>query len=137
MPMRIIYGGLGWVAVALALAGLVVPGMPSTIFVLAASFCFAKSSPRFQRWLGGNRWLGPVLERYASQGGMAPSAKRAALAAMWIAVLLSSATLAGINWAAAAATMSLGAVGTLTIVYGVRTVPERAGLPASAEKTRT
>jgi uncharacterized membrane protein YbaN (DUF454 family) len=123
-PTRMIYGGLGWCAVGLALAGVMVPGLPTTVFVLAASYCFSRSSPRFERWLRENAWLGPRLQRLASAGGMPPSAKRAALVAMWTAVLLSSVVLAGMHWAAAVGTLGLGAVGTLAILFGVRTAPE-------------
>ena len=60
----------------------------------------------------------------ARAGGMPPSAKRAALTAMWIAVLLSSTVLLHVHWAAAVVTLGLGAVGTLAILFGVRTVPD-------------
>ena len=90
-----LYGALGWCAVALALAGVILPGLPTTIFILIASYCFSRSSARFERWLRENRWLGPRLQRIAGAGGMPPSAKRAALTAMWVAVLLSSSVLMG------------------------------------------
>jgi uncharacterized membrane protein YbaN (DUF454 family) len=121
MPTRMIYQGLGWCAVVLALVGIVVPGLPTTVFVLAASYCFSRSSPRFERWLRENRWLGPRLQRVAQSGGMPRSAKRAALTAMWTAVLLSSAVLAGTHWAAALGTIALGLVGTISILFAVRT----------------
>ena len=124
MPKRMIYGGLGWCAVALALVGVLVPGLPTTVFVLAASYCFSRSSPRFEQWLLDNAWLGPVLRRFASAGGMPRSAKRAALAAMWTAVLLPWGALVSVHWAAALGTIGLGAAGTLLILFLVRTVPE-------------
>jgi uncharacterized membrane protein YbaN (DUF454 family) len=125
-PTRMIYGGLGWCAVALAVAGVIVPGLPTTVFVLAASYCFSRSSPRFERWLRENPWLGPPLQRLASGGGLPLSAKRAALTAMWTAVLLSSGVLVGIHWALALGTIGLGGVGTLSILFGVPTVSEHA-----------
>jgi uncharacterized protein len=123
---RMVYGGVGWCAVALAIAGVLVPGLPTTVFVLVASYCFSRRSPRFERWLRENRWLGPTLRRIAPGGGMPASAKRAALTAMWTAVLLSSSLLIRVNWAVALGTIGLGAVGTLSILFGVRTVPEPA-----------
>ena len=120
----LIYGGLGWCAVALAVVGVFVPGMPTTVFVLAAAYCFSRSSPRFERWLREHPLLGPFLQRVAPGGGMPLSAKRAALMAMWTAVLLSSAVLAGVHWAASAITIGLGVVGTLSILFAIRTVPE-------------
>jgi uncharacterized membrane protein YbaN (DUF454 family) len=121
---RVVYGALGWCAVALAIAGAMLPVMPTTIFVLAASYCFARSSPRFERWLRTNRWLGPTLQRFAAAGGMPRSAKRSALMAMWAAVLLSAAALSRAHWTLALLVVGLGAVGTLSILFGVRTVPE-------------
>jgi uncharacterized membrane protein YbaN (DUF454 family) len=120
----VLYLVIGCCAVAFGVAGTLLPGVPTTVFVLVASYCFSRSSPRFERWLRENRFLGPALQRYASGGGMAPSAKRAALTAMWIAVLVSSAVLLEMHWAAAAGTMGLGAVGTVSILFGVRTVSE-------------
>ncbi len=125
MTARVVYGGLGWCAVALAAVGVVVPGLPTTVFVLAASYCFSKSSPRFARWLRNHRWFGPVLERSFRNGGMPPSAKRRALLAMWIGVLVSSLVLSRIRPMGALIIIGLGAVGTLAIVFAVRTVPER------------
>jgi hypothetical protein len=55
---------------------------------------------------------------------MPSSAKRAALMAMWMAIVPSSAVLAGVHWAAVVITVGLGVVGTLSILYAVRTVPE-------------
>ncbi len=124
IPTRVIYGGLGWCAVALAVAGVMVPGLPTTVFILAASYCFSRSSPRFERWLRDNPWLGPPLQRLAVAGGMPRREKCAALAAMWTAVLLSSAVLVRMHWAAAVGTLGLGAVGTVSILFGVRSVPE-------------
>jgi uncharacterized membrane protein YbaN (DUF454 family) len=126
-PVRVAFGALGWCAVVLAAAGVVVPGLPTTVFVLAASYCFSKSSPRFARWLRKNRWFGPSLERFAAQGGLPPSAKRHALWAMWTAVVASSVVLSSAHPMGALATLGLGALGTLSILFAVRTVPERAG----------
>ena len=123
---RIIFVCLGWCAVALAIAGIAVPGLPTTVFVLAASYCFSRSSPRFERWLRANRWLGPSLQRLASGEGMPRSAKRAALAVMWTAVLFSSSVLTRVHWGLAVGTIVLGATGTLAILFGVRTAPEQA-----------
>ena len=119
---RLIYAALGWCAVAFAVAGALLPGMPTTMFVIAAAWCFSRSSRRFELWLRESPLLGPFLRRVAPEGGMPASAKRAALMAMWTAVLFSSALLAGVHWAAAIATVGLGIVGTLSILFAVRTI---------------
>jgi hypothetical protein len=42
---RRIYLGVGLLSVALAAVGAVVPGLPTTIFLIVASYCFARSHP--------------------------------------------------------------------------------------------
>jgi uncharacterized protein len=135
-PARMIYGGLGWCAVALAVAGIMVPGLPTTVFVLAAAYCFSRNSPCFERRLRDNPWLGPPLQRLASGGGLPRSAKRAALTAMWTATLLSAGVLVGAHWAVALGTIGLGGVGTVAILFGVRTVPESAYTTSPRDTTR-
>src|SRR5215470_7418804 len=121
---RVVYGGLGWCAVALAFAGVFVPGLPVTVFVLIASWLFARSSPRFERYLLTNRWFGSRLQRFRDNGGMPRSAKFAALGSMWTAITISSVMLASVSIAGSLITILLGGVGTLTIVFGVCTVAE-------------
>jgi uncharacterized membrane protein YbaN (DUF454 family) len=123
---RAVYIVCGMCAVALAAAGLLLPGLPGTVFLLIASWCFTRSSPRFERWLREHPWLGPALRRHAGAGGMSRSAKRAALTLMWVSVLVSAAILLRVHPAVAIAMVGLGAIGTLSIVFGVRTAPERA-----------
>ena len=48
---------LGWLMVLLGIIGIVVPGMPTTVFLIAAVWAFSRSSLRFQRWL----WLHPLF----------------------------------------------------------------------------
>jgi uncharacterized protein len=120
---RYIYIGLGCLAVGLAFAGAILPGVPVTVFVLCASYCFARSSPRFDAWLHNNRLLGPPLRRFKETGGMSKTAKSAALTSMWIAITLSSIALLRVNIYAPMAVVLLGVIGTLTIIFGVRTVP--------------
>jgi uncharacterized protein len=122
----------GWGAIGLGTAGLFIPGLPTTVFVLIAFYCFSKSSPRLADWLAEHRWLGPSLRRYRSEGGLPTAAKRGALVAMWTSVLVSSAVLLRAHTFAGLGTLALGVVGTLAIQFGVRTVPAH----ASAATTR-
>lgn len=121
---RTLFAGLGWCAVALAFAGAVLPVLPSTVFVLVASYCFSKSSPRFAAWLHRHRWFGPVLTRWVAERGMPRSAKRHALVAMWTAVLVSALLLVSRLPLAAFAVAGLGVIGTFSILFAVRTLPE-------------
>lgn len=121
---RIVLACVGWSAVACAFIGVFVPGMPTTVFVLVAAYCFARSSPRFAVWLANHRWFGPTVRRFERHGGMSARAKRRSLVAMWTAILVSSALLLTASRLAAVATVTAGVAGTLAILFAVRTVPE-------------
>lgn len=129
---RALYAGLGCGCVGLGALGAVVPGLPSTVFLIAASYLFARSSPRLERRLRAHRWLGPTLRRFADTGGMPRRAKVAALGSMWAGIALSCAALAAVGVTAQAATVALGAVGTATLLFWVRTVPDAEDVPPLA-----
>lgn len=122
---KVSYAVLGWCAVALAFVGAVTPGLPSTEFVLAAAFCFARSSPRFERWLLENRWFGPRLRRMRETGGMTEATKAAAITLMWLWIGLSAVALLFVSLLWSSVLVALGTIGTLTILYGIRTAPAR------------
>jgi uncharacterized membrane protein YbaN (DUF454 family) len=128
---------VGWGAVGLGTVGLFLPGLPTTVFVLIAFYCFSKTSPRFAQRLMEHRWLGSALRPYLAAGGLSRTAKRAAVAAMWTSILVSSAVLLRVYVLAALGTVALGAVGTLAIQFGVRTVPACATQPQRAKGTWT
>jgi len=54
----------GWAMVGLGLIGVVVPGMPTTIFLLIALWAFSKSSKRFHAWLWTHPRFGPPLRAW-------------------------------------------------------------------------
>ena len=69
IALRYIYIVFGCIAVTLGTIGVVVPGLPTTPFVLLASWCFYKSSPRLQAWLLQS-FLGKYIRDYKEKGGL-------------------------------------------------------------------
>ena len=59
----------GVIAVVLGTTGIFVPGLPTTPFVLLASWCFYRSSPRLQAWLLQS-FLGKYIREYRDKGGL-------------------------------------------------------------------
>ncbi len=110
----------GWVAVGFGGVGVVVPGLPTTVFFIVAASCFARSSPRFERWVLDLRGVGPLVRDHRAGLGMPRRAKVIALAMMWTAIALSSWALGDVP-VVVAVVVALGLVGTAVILWRVPT----------------
>jgi uncharacterized membrane protein YbaN (DUF454 family) len=111
----------GTTCVALAAVGVVVPGMPTTVFLIAASWLYARSCPGLQRKLLESRFFGPYLRRVAEGRGMPVRAKIVALAGMWGGIVLSLVALANAPVAVPALVVLLGLTGSAVVLFGVKT----------------
>lgn len=87
--MRWMWLTLGWVAVGLGTVGIVIPGLPTTGFFVLAASCFARSSPRFERWVLSLPKIGPLVDDHRAGLGMPRRAKAVALSVMVAAVAAS------------------------------------------------
>ncbi|MBO8465625.1 MAG: YbaN family protein [Bacteroidetes bacterium] len=72
---KVLYVGCGTVCTLLALAGIVLPGLPATPFLLLASWLFIRSSPSLHARLESSRLFGPYLKRYRERGGVTAKGK--------------------------------------------------------------
>ena len=73
--VRPVYFLLGWCFFGLGAVGTVVPGLPTTPFMLLALWGFARSSRRFHDWLFNHRLFGPPLQRWQAHGVITPGVK--------------------------------------------------------------
>lgn len=78
--MRRIYLALGLGFVALGFAGIFLPVLPTTPFLILAAACFARSSSRMENWLLEHRRFGPLLRDWRERGAIPWKAKIMALA---------------------------------------------------------
>lgn len=65
----------GFLFFALGMAGVVLPILPTTPFILVADFCFARSSDRLNSWFKGTKVYKMVLEGYMTKRSMTLRAK--------------------------------------------------------------
>ncbi len=70
--VRWLWTGLGSIFVVFAAIGMVVPGWPTTSWLVAAGFCFGRSSRRMFQWLLTNRIFGNALLEYYKAGRALP-----------------------------------------------------------------
>ncbi|AAP96659.1 hypothetical protein A6046_02750 [[Haemophilus] ducreyi] len=68
--MKLLYITLGFLAIGLGIIGVVVPGLPTTPFLLLALFCFSKSSPRLQQWFMRGKLYQKYLKDYDEKRAM-------------------------------------------------------------------
>jgi len=78
-PLLLLFG---WTNVGIGMVGLVLPGLPTTVFLLMALWAFSKSSARFHHWLYTHPRLGPPLRDWNEHGVIPPRAKLLAIAMM-------------------------------------------------------
>jgi len=80
----------GTVSLALGLVGVVLPGLPTTPFVLLAAACYAKASPRLHGWLINHRFLGPMVRDWEQHRSLTRRTKTIAIGSMVVMVGLSA-----------------------------------------------
>lgn len=78
--MKLFYILFGFLNIALGLIGVVVPGLPTTPFLLLALYCFGKSSERIQRWFMGTKIYDKYLKEYDRNRAMTMKQKISILA---------------------------------------------------------
>jgi len=81
-PRRWLWFGAGWCAVGIGGVGVIVPGLPTTVFFIVAASCFAKSSPRFEQWVLELPRIGPMVRDHRAGLGMRRRAKAWAIGTM-------------------------------------------------------
>lgn len=112
---RYLYIIFGLICVTFGALGVVVPGLPTTPFLLLASWLFYRSSPKLQQWLL-NSWLGKYIRSYHRRGGMTLSQKAGAVGIMVVMVLLSTFVFVPAGSVARIIVPIAGAIGVLVVV---------------------
>lgn len=87
LPMRLTLLGLGWAMVGFGIAGIFLPLLPTTPFLLLAAWLFSRSSPRLEQWLFDHPMLGRPLRDWRESGAISRRAKFLAIALMGVGFL--------------------------------------------------
>lgn len=104
--MILIYRLVGGLAMALALAGVLLPGLPATPFALLAAWAFARGAPSLAARLEAHPQLGAVLQNWRERRAVPRKAKLMAVISMTGSfVILSGSTENPVLLSAVAATL--------------------------------
>ncbi len=87
--LRYCYFAGGLLCLALAAIGTVVPGLPTTIFLILAAGAFVRSCPVLHRWMLQNRLFGPRLRAWYDDPTLPRGGKLAIVAAIAVSILIS------------------------------------------------
>jgi uncharacterized membrane protein YbaN (DUF454 family) len=73
---------LGWFCLIMAYIGIVTPGIPFSIFLVGAAYCFARSSKKMEAWLYNHKHFGPFLTNWEKKRVFPQKGKYAMVAVM-------------------------------------------------------
>ena len=130
---KVLFTGLGSVFAGLAIAGIFVPLLPTTINAIIAGVFFAKGSERFDNWLLSHRVLGPIVHDHRNGIGYTKKTKRIAVTAMSSSVALSTWWAAGYQNAPKFVAYFMAAVWLYALWFILKqpTKPENHALPVA------
>lgn len=70
---------IGILSLSLGYVGIVVPGLPTTVFILIAAWAFSKCSTKFTYWIENHRLFGPMVLNWQQYRGLSRRAKKVAI----------------------------------------------------------
>ncbi len=80
---------LGTISLGIGIIGIVIPGLPTTPFLLLTAGLYVKSSDRLYQKLISSQYLGAYIRNYQSGKGMTLKAKLYSILLMWIMIFIS------------------------------------------------
>lgn len=87
---RYLYFISGVLLVTIGVIGIFLPILPTTIFLILASACFIKSSPKANEWLRNHKILGMYIKNYQDKSGLTIKSKIFNITLLWIMISTSA-----------------------------------------------
>ncbi|MCK9292004.1 MAG: YbaN family protein [Bacteroidales bacterium] len=109
---------LGSLSLLIGMIGIVVPGLPTTPFLLLAAYLYSRSSKKLQQKLLDHRLFGGYIRDFSK--GMSVRAKIRAVSMMWVMIFISSFVFLK-SWTIRIVLFAVGIIGT----YVMSRLPER------------
>ncbi len=101
-PVRWLLYAVAVLCIVLAVVGVLVPGMPTTVFLIMAAWAAARSSPALHARLLAHPWFGSLLREWQRGGYVGRRAKWNASIAMAVCAIVVLCTVRKV-WAASLA----------------------------------
>ncbi|AVF56718.1 YbaN family protein [Pseudomonas fulva] len=85
---RLLYAILAYASLGVGLVAIVIPGLPTTEFILLSAWAATRSSPRLSAWLENHRLFGPILYNWRNGKVIQRRAKVSATVSMLLCAVL-------------------------------------------------
>jgi hypothetical protein len=106
---------LGTIFLALGAIGVVVPGLPTTPFLLLAAAFYVRSSERLYSWLLNHKVFGKIVRDFRETRSISIRTKLISTGTMWAMIVISICLFID-NLAVEITISALGAVGTVVLL---------------------
>lgn len=83
--------GAGFCSLGLGIAGIFLPVLPTTPFMLLAASCFFKSSDRLYDWIRSHPAFGAYIDNYLTHRAISRRNKTVSVSVLWLTLGLSAA----------------------------------------------
>lgn len=112
---------LGTISLCIGLIGIVVPGLPTTPFLLLTAALYIRSSQKLHDKLLANQVVGRYIRDYYDKKGLTRKGKAGAILTMWVMISVSTLFFIDSEWIKYIV-IGLGVIGTTVITFVIRTV---------------
>ncbi len=86
---KFLLAGIGFLAITLGIIGIFIPLLPTTPFLILASYCFLRSSNRWYNWLIHHKLLGKYIYNYLKYKAVPFRTKISAIIILWVSITFS------------------------------------------------
>ncbi|HNQ68799.1 MAG TPA: YbaN family protein [Bacteroidales bacterium] len=121
--IKSIYIILGCLSVFLGVLGMIIPGLPTTPFLLLAAWFFLRSNNKLHKLLINNNILGNYIRKYENNKAISIRTKIYSIAIMWIMISLSTIFLIESNFIKVIV-LIVGLIGTVVMGFVIKTFKE-------------
>jgi uncharacterized membrane protein YbaN (DUF454 family) len=111
----------GTVSLGVGIVGIVVPGLPTTPFLLLTAGLYMRSSDTLYQYLVSNKYVGSYINDFRTNKGMSLRAKIYAILMMWTMITLSCIFLVE-NTPTKLLIISIGILGTIIMGFIIPTI---------------
>ena len=106
---------LGTISLLIGIIGIIVPGLPTTTFLLITAALYVRSSEKLYTWLLNHRILGRYIKEYRKNKAISKKTKIYSISIMWVMILLSAFVFIDINYVRIIL-LACGIAGTVVIL---------------------